>query len=187
MVENTFRRLWIEIAGGFIGKKHFRTIGDRTRDGNPLLLATGKFRGTVIRALSYAQAFKKIQRPRLRMAFWGAAYKLRQNNVFHRIEFRQELMELIYEAKFRAPETGAPIVGKSDAIHIMKEYRALVRLLQQSDNMEQRGFARAGRANQRHGLAWIEISGDVTKHTDFAMALLKRAGKIPKPQYRLSC
>ena len=51
LLEDTLSGVRIEIAGGLVGKEKLRSVGDSAGDGDPLLLATGELRGSVVAAL----------------------------------------------------------------------------------------------------------------------------------------
>ncbi len=50
----------VEIAGRFVGEEDGRLIGERPRNRNPLLLATGQSGGTMGRAVFDAEATEQI-------------------------------------------------------------------------------------------------------------------------------
>ena len=103
--ENMVGGMQIEIAGRLVRQEDARRIGDRARDCDALLLAARELRRPVQQAVAQAEIGQKLRRapPRLRS---GQPFDhLRQHDVFHRGEFRQQVMRLIDEADLGSGES----------------------------------------------------------------------------------
>src|SRR5437899_789375 len=56
--------LTVEIAGGFVGQQKRRLVNQRSSNGDPLLLASGKLIGMVVCSLSQTNRLERAQTPR---------------------------------------------------------------------------------------------------------------------------
>ncbi len=80
-------------------------------------------------------------------------------------------MELIDEADLGAAHARPFGVAEVAAIDAVDDHGAAVRLLEEPGDVQQGGFARARRPEQRHRLAGIERRGRAFQHLDQALAL----------------
>jgi hypothetical protein len=67
----------------------------------------------------------------------------RHHHVLARGEFRQQEMELEHEADPRQPDRGARVVVERGGRRAVDQHVALARRVEQAEQVEQRGFARA--------------------------------------------
>jgi hypothetical protein len=67
---------------------------------------------------------------------------LRQDHVFQRRKFRQQMMKLINKSNFGAPDAGALKVGKMRCRDCIDIDFAGIRMFEQPGNMQQRRFTR---------------------------------------------
>ncbi len=146
----------VEIAGRLVGQQHPRAVGDRARDGDALLLAAGQFRRTMALALGEAKIAQELARPGGGLRARKPGDHLRQNEVFQRRELWQQVMELIDEADFGAPERRALVVVHRRGRGAADRHLAGVGPLQQPRQMQERRLARSRRGDQRDRLAGRE-------------------------------
>src|SRR5258706_8088159 len=89
--------LRVEIAGGFISQNDLRIIDQRPRDADALLLASGKLRGQVLRAVAQPYAGQGFNR----LSLIGHAVEvLRQHDVLDRGEIWNQVKLLEDESNF---------------------------------------------------------------------------------------
>ena len=92
-------RMLVEIAGRLIGKDERRTVRKRTGNRHALLLATGELRWTMIEPILEAKRAEQVLCPLCCRAMIGSADELRQDDIFPRIEFGQQVMKLVDKAE----------------------------------------------------------------------------------------
>ena len=128
----------VEIAGRLIGQQDFRGVGNCARDGDPLLLTAGKLRRSMVKPLGEAQVLQDLARVGFRIFLRGAEDELGQHHVFERTEFRQQVMKLVDEAELGATKQCSLSIRYQDAILAVQKDFAVVRPVQQSEDVEQR-------------------------------------------------
>src|SRR5262249_47467798 len=98
------RTSWLSVANTWsavcmsrlpVGEQNSRRIGDRTGDGDALLLAAGQFRGTMHQPFFETEIAEKLGGAVGRLLARQSADHLRQDDVFERGKFRQQMMKLI--------------------------------------------------------------------------------------------
>ena len=139
----------IEISGGLIGEKNFRAIHQRARDGGALLFAAGEFARAVADAFAEAHTFE-------RFAHAGGAFGAihfgqpqRQLDIFFQRHARQQIEGLKNHADGVAAVARQFERRKFGQIAAAREDGARGGPVQPSHQIEQRGFAGAGTAEQR--------------------------------------
>ena len=98
----------VEIAGRFVGEHQGGLIGKRAGDGDALLFAAGKLRRTVRQPMPQPQRGEQRFGAVVRGNRRRAADQLRQDDIFDRVEIRQQMVELIDEPQLVTPHVGAP-------------------------------------------------------------------------------
>jgi hypothetical protein len=78
---------------------------------------------------------------------------LRHDYILERGEFRQQMMKLINETDFGAPDPGALRIAERGGRHSVDIDFAGIGIFEKTGNVQQRRFARARRRHQRHRLA----------------------------------
>src|SRR3546814_8778386 len=94
------------VACRSVGKHPRRPVGERAGDGDALLLASGKLRRAVVKAMAEAKASQKLLCPQPRVRRIGVADKLAQQHILGRSEIGQQVVELIDEPQLFAPHAG---------------------------------------------------------------------------------
>ena len=116
----------------------------------------------------------------------SAGDELRHHHIFERVEFRQQMMELIDEADVAAPDAGAFGIAQRGAVAPVQQHRTAIGAVEQPGDLEQRRFAGARRGDQRHRLALVKLRRRTVEHMDFAVALLEAALQVDKLDDRCS-
>ena len=130
-----------------------RAVGQRPRDGDPLLLAAGKLGRPVVEPVRETHRAEERARPLGCGGAIGAGGTLRQRHVLQRGELGQEVVELIDEADGVAAEPGTRAVAEAGGRLADQPERAVARHVEKPGNMQERGLAGAGGRHQRHHLA----------------------------------
>jgi hypothetical protein len=91
---------------------------------------------------------------------------LRQDEIFQRREFRQQVMELVDEADFGASQRRPLVVAHGRSGRAADLDFAGVGPLQQARQMQERRLSGAGRRDQRHRLAGRELEARAVEDLD---------------------
>jgi len=160
-VHDVFAGGGIEIAGGLIGKKNFRTIDERAGDGGALLFAAGKFGGTVGRALIEFDALQGFGDARVTLSviyFREAKGKL---DVFCEGHAREKIERLKDHADGVAAVACEFEGRQGGKIFSVGVNRARGRPIEASHEIEKSGFAGAGAAKECDEFAGADGEGDI--------------------------
>src|SRR6478672_12322268 len=131
----------IEVSSRLVGQQNSRRVGNRPRDGYALLFAARKLRWPVVQASTQSQIFEEFNRPRRCFCALEAPDHLRQQHVFERREFRQQMMRLIDKSDFIAPNARPLMVGENGGRAAFDINIAMIWMLEQTSNMQQCRFA----------------------------------------------
>src|SRR4051812_41763370 len=101
------RRARVEVSGRLVGEQDTRSIRDRARDRDALLLAAGKLRGPMLEPLLEAEIAEQLGGARARLFLPEAADHLRHHDVLDRRELRQQMVKLVDEADLGAADARA--------------------------------------------------------------------------------
>src|SRR4029079_2525531 len=131
----------LEVSGRLVGQQNSRRVGNRSRNRYALLFAARKLRWPVVQASTQSQIFEEFNRPRRRFCALEAPDHLRQQHVFKRREFRQQMMRLIDKSDFIAPNARPLVVGENGGRASFNITIAMIWMLEQTSNMQQCRFA----------------------------------------------
>jgi hypothetical protein len=154
--EHGGRRLFVEVAGGFVAEHARRLVDQRTRHGGALALAAGEFARLVLQAMPRPTDSSNALRA-ASILHTGAVEQHRQHHVLQRGEFRQQVVELVDEAERavaqlpRAASDKRSSSGRRRRLRRRWAYRA-------RQQVQQRALACAGGAEDRDGLAFATDS-----------------------------
>ena len=155
----------IEIAGGFIGKQDGGVGGESPGNSHPLLLATGELARVVAHARPQPHPLQKgfglLPGPRLPLQLQ------RQHHIFQGGERGQQLERLEYETHVAAPEQGAPVFIQFTQVGITYHHPAAAGLIETGQQPEQGRLARAGGADNCHGLTRLDFQRDPFQYFEF--------------------
>ena len=110
-----------------------------------------------------------------RFGFFLSGDHLRDDDIFERAEFRQKIVELIDEADEFTAERGARFIVAACRVLSCDHHAARSRLIQQARHLQERRFARAGRADQRDDFARPDFDIGVVEDVQAFAALLVHA------------
>ena len=127
-------------------------LGNGTRDGHALLLATGKLSREVIAPVGKTNQFQGFFR-RHRVSCNLSDH----SHILQRSQAGDEVIELEYEAHVVAAKVGQlPLTGASQVGAVI-DHRSFSRRVQPAQNVEQGRFTTARCAEQHHELASVQL------------------------------
>jgi hypothetical protein len=148
----------IEVAGRLVGEQDVGVAGERPRQRHALLLTAGQLARQVIQATAEADLVE--QRGGL-VARVGAAPDLqRQGDILERRHAGQQLERLEHEADPSGAQGRAGILVERGQVFTEQLDPARRRQVQAGEQAEQRRLAGAGRAENSHGLAGVDLHVD---------------------------
>src|SRR5258708_3696347 len=159
---------FVEIAGGLVGENDLRLIDQRARNRNALLLAAGELRGEMRQAVAQAHALQHF----FSLLFVRDAMEiLRQHYIFKRREIRHQMKLLEDEADFFRAVTHQLVFAEFRKIDAVNNHMAGGEGVQAAENVDERGFPRAGGAHERDPFAAVHAEADATERAQRAVLL----------------
>src|SRR5688572_333263 len=154
----------VELAGGLVGEQQRGFVGQRTRDGDTLLLPSGQFRRAVVQALAEADILKELRGALRSFGGWNPGLCHRQGDILRGRQDRKQIKALEHEPDRAQPESRRFTIAH--AIDSLSLYRDGPRgwLVDHSDEVEQRRLPAARRTND----------GDIIPGSDLERHALKR-------------
>ena len=135
----------VQVARGFVGQHQGRGVHQGTADGDPLLLAAGQLIGQMPLPAPKTQGFHQFPQPfRIDCA---PVHQHRQGDILHHIEHRYQIVELIDQSHLTAAENGQLVFILCVDILAVQIHMAAGGTVHTAQNMQQRRFAGAGRAD----------------------------------------
>src|SRR5438270_1937576 len=128
----------VKVAGWLVGEDQRRLVGERPRDRHALLLAARELRRTMIQPFGEAERAKQVLGAISCRLHARPTNELRENNILDRVEFGQQVVELIDEAEKLPAQSRAPVVVKAGRFLAVEADRPLEAALEQSDRLQQR-------------------------------------------------
>src|SRR5581483_78528 len=158
-----FLVLRVEVAGRLVGKDDFGIVDERAGDAHPLLLTAGEMRRQVMRALAQANARQRFERFLL---IGHAVEVLREHDVLQRGQVGDQMELLEDEANLFGAH--ARQVRGAEGSKILSVQPDLARggPIQTADQVDQRGFSRAGRAHDGDPLAGLDGERDAVERAN---------------------
>ena len=177
-IDDLLAGILVEISGRLVGDEDRRIGRQRARDRDALLLAAGQLGRIVMQPFAKADAGELLARAFLRVG--DAGQLQRHRDVFQRRHGRDQVERLEHDADMAAAEARQRVFVERVQIFAGHRDRAGVGALQPGHHHQQRGFARAGRADEANCLAAAYIQVDVFEDMDAGRPLPEReidAGK----------
>ena len=163
-------QLGVERARDLVEQHRPRPRGEGAGDRHPLLLAAGEPVGRVLLAPGEPEAGE--QRPGRLIGLLArdvVALLDPEQDVVDHVQVREEVVGLEHE---REPAANRHGLDRRVGDHLpVEEDVAVVDVLQQVDAAQDRGLARAGGADQRHGLVLVNGQVDAVEHLPVAERL----------------
>ncbi len=107
----------VQVSGGLVRQYNLRLVNDRPGDGHALLLSSGEFSGPVLQAALQSQHVgDNLEAVRIEFV---PVNVLRDGNISARIERRQQVKSLKYEADFAPPQQRS---CRSESLMVTKSF-----------------------------------------------------------------
>jgi hypothetical protein len=164
--------LAVQVSGRLIGQDDTWIVREGTRDGHPLLFATGKmaarpfrlfpetdFVEEKLRTLDHFRFAQLIQAPH------------RDHYVFLRGKIFEEKMELEDESEEFIPLSRQRVVHQMGDVFILDAHLPAIGLIEEAKNVEERAFAAAGWAYNGVDRAALELERDAAQGVDAILVL----------------
>ncbi|GES16003.1 hypothetical protein Amac_096010 [Acrocarpospora macrocephala] len=148
----------VEVAGRFVGQQQRRLGDERASDRHPLLLAARELAGQGLLPAGEPDGRDEVTGPGLAVE----AHPVRQHRREHVVEHAEgrQQVEALEDEPDRAPVPLQPAPPQRvDALPAHVDL-APVREVHGADEVQQRRFARPGRAGERHGAARRDVQAD---------------------------
>ncbi len=160
----------VEVARRFVGEDDFRFVDEGAGDGDPLLLATGELIGFVVAAVGEADEGEQIINQGGVFLDIFAIQQKGQGDIFCRAEGGEQVEELENKTHLPSSHEGDLVVGQVGHALAAQDDFAVRGTVQPTEQMEQGGFAGAGRPHDGDKFALSDFKVDVAKgvHGDFA-------------------
>src|SRR4051812_12545250 len=94
----------VEVPGRLVGENQRGLVRKGPGDCNALLLPAGEFRRSVVEAFGEPERAEELLRPCAGSAGLRIPHELWKDHVLHRIELRQQVMELVDEPEKLTPQ-----------------------------------------------------------------------------------
>src|SRR5690349_16831797 len=125
----------IEIAGRLIGKNHFRTVHERARHRDTLLLAPRELARTVTDAIGEADFRERGRRALARLRHGYALKQRGHHRILERREIAKQVVELEHEADVLPAISRERGLAPHEEIFAVKEHAAGCRPIEGSEQM----------------------------------------------------
>ena len=150
----------VEVAGRLIRKDQRLVADDGARNRNPLLLAARELARHMFGAMGNSHAFHDVRDTLPAFLRRHLVIEQRQLDVLGHAELVDEIEALEDETDVLLAYDAALRLGVLRDILVKEEVVAVARIIEQADDIEQRGFATARRAHHRHKVALVDFDVD---------------------------
>ena len=158
----------IERAGRLVAQQHGRILGDGARDRHPLLFAAGQLGREMVEPVAQPHQPQRLFRAHRRGRNFG-----HRSDVLACGEAGNQVIELEHEADVLAAKTREFGFGRAGQHVVEITHLAAAGRIEPAEDIQQRGFAAARRAEQHHQFTTIEREIDAAQrmHLDLAHAI----------------
>src|SRR5216684_6010215 len=163
----------VQVAGGLVGEDELGILDDRARDAHELLLAAGKLVGEEIFLAHDIEAVQGVADQADALFVRNVFVGERDFEVLKDGEIVDQVVALKYEADVGFVQFVALLDVEFVDRLIEKVVFSAPRAIEHSDDAEQRGFSRAGRAHEGDELAVLNIQRDAPQDEKLAASRLE--------------
>ena len=142
-LENRLRRSVVQVPRWFVREEDPWRMNDGARDRHSLTLAARQIARAVIRAAAKAKPLKQGASITSRSGAPASGDSQRQRHIFKCGELRQQVMELVDEAKMVSPRTSPIRIAHGRAVSPADPDLAGVRAVQKPGDLKERALAGA--------------------------------------------
>jgi hypothetical protein len=160
----------VEVTGRFVGEQNRRIHRQGAGDGDALPFAARQFVGEVRQPMIELDEGQQFTGARVHFGARPASQVQRQADVFERCQSWQQVEELEDESDFVAPDASQGIVREATEPFAVDDHVSGCGAVESADQVEQGGFARARRSDDRDQLAAGDGEADGVEGGDVAFA-----------------
>ena len=153
--------LYVQIAGGLVGKYYLRIGYQRARYAHALLFAAGHLVGRVVHAVLEPHRLYHAPRALFPHPPRHAPVRQRHRHVVQRVIRREQVVRLKHEPHMLEPERHQFVLAHALYMPAQYHYLAARGMIQPRQHVQQRRFARARPPDYRAELARHYIKADV--------------------------
>ena len=164
--EDGFAGGGVEIAGWLVGEKNLRAIDEGAGDGDALLFAAGELRGTVAETMREANALERFANAGGALGAIDFGEAKREFDIFFEGHAREKVEGLEDHANGVATIAGEIERAKKSDVLAVGEDGAGSGAIETGDEIEQRGFSRAGGAEESEEFVVGDGEGEFVDGTD---------------------
>ena len=170
--------LGVQVAGGLIGENQLRPGHYGTGDGNALLLTAGELLRKMLGTVADGHALHDIRD--LGLALGGRYVQIpkRQLNVLIHIEFVDQVEALEHEADVAFAELGTLFLLEAADLGAEEFIGTTGGIVQQAQNVQQRGLAAARRPHDGHELAVFDFKRDAIQRRGLDLFRAEDLGEV---------
>ena len=177
-VHDLFTVLGIQITGRLIREDQLRAGHHGTGDGHALLLTAGKLLREVIGTMADGHTLHNLRDLGLALAGADIQIAQRQLNVLIHIEFVDQVEALEHKADVALAELGALLLLQAADFGAEEFIGTAGGIVQQAEDVQQRGLAAAGRAHDGDELAVLDFEGNAVEGRGLDLFRPEDLGKI---------
>ena len=165
-IEDQLGVFGVEAAGGFVGQENLGAVDDGARNGDALLLASGKLIGPMVHARLQAEQLDHGVHLGARGSVAVPGDVARQGDVAIGGEGGEQIKSLEDEADFLLAQFRSLPFAHLPEVHSIEEDPAGGGRRQAADHIEERGFAAARRSYQAHEFSVLHAKVDPPQGRD---------------------
>ena len=140
----------VQVPGRLVAQQQARPVDQRPRNRDPLALPARQRGGQRVEPVAQPDRVERVDRGADPGAARGLVVHLRQQHVLQRRPVRQQMEGLEDEPDPAAAQRGPVPVAQPARVQAVQQVAARGRRVEQAEQVQQRGLARAGRPGHRH-------------------------------------
>ena len=169
--------LGIQSGGRLVAQQHVGIGGQRTGDGNTLLLTAGQLGRVGIRLVRQADHFQQLQGALFSLGLLHTSQLQGQHDVLHTGALHQQV-EALEDHRHTAADGAQLLLAHRTQVAAIQQDHAVRGALQHVDAAHQRGLARAGHTDDAINIAVVDGQVDVAQRIHLAVSGHKALGEI---------
>src|SRR6056297_24985 len=169
------RRGLVQVTGGFVSQYAVRLVYQSASHGSALALTAGKLTRLVLEPLAQPDAAQQFGRRTTRLRGRLPADHQWKCHVFNGTEFRQQVMKLVNESQVSIADPAALQLGGMDHVVTGHADRALGRIVQPAQYLQQRTLAHARGSDNGDLLTAGDLQVHASQNVQGGPALVKSA------------
>jgi hypothetical protein len=162
-LQNLLAGFAVERTGGFIGEEKERFVDQGAGDADALLLAAGKLHGTMIESIFQSDAVGEFDGALTPLAGRDSEVEHRHFQIFDNRELLNEIEILKNKTDASTADFAEAVIVEKTGVGIAKYVRPAGGLIETTEDVHQRAFARAAGAHDGGEFAALKVQGDLAE------------------------